>query len=464
MAFSLPLDHLIAHIRKHEDLEASRAKPGRLRRQAYSASYAAEHLMTTVRRLTRGLLMSPQLAANMFGPGPSRATGTGVFLVCSPRLRDVGGCPTSAVVETCLGDSFVQCYMLNVLERGCEPELAFAAAVLRGVVIGWAGRLKQRQDWAPALSDIASSLICLCTRVYSHGNLEALSRVQDAAGGPARRVSAALRKPPWAARVSRARCNSLPAAVMPHVSQQAGLAETVRSRPEAGEGAAEAPPAPRKRRRRGCAPQFHVSDSLEAVPLTCPDKVERRAALLYAAARLERPRAWFDGVRSESLRLEFDAGRAAAEACRGMNLRAAELGPALDRVTGFVLAACKGARVTRHVSQQDADLMQTAADSHALVLAAVDFGLALVDAMDLPRSRAAASPAHFAYVRQMSGLQQVGAMLREPSAFRRPLSFRVRAAWAASDGSAARRGGARAKSRAGSEASDIAREAQGQEI
>ena len=408
LALTLPLYDLVAYVRKQEDAEANRMEPGKLRRQTYDVRFALEQLLHAARRLTRGRRMTPRLAAQMFGPGPRQAAGPGrgVFLASSPRLRDVGGGPTSAAVEKSLSDGFVVCYMLHLLEHGSESELGSAAEVLRGAILGWAARLSQSAGplgWAPAMFDVASALICLCSGVYSAGSLEALSRVQAAADGPARRVSFALMKHPWAARARRAQSNRLPAKAIFHSAWLARPAGSLRSRPEAGGMAAEDPLEPRVRRKRRTnmkTPPADAFDAAEAVRCTRANAARQRDVAFQAAARLEPSSAWFDG--GESLRVKLIAGRAAAEECRGMNLGGAELGPAFGRIVGFLRAACREHRVLRRGSEEEAD-----------VLAAVDCGLAMADAMgSLGCCWAEALPAQPAYGRTaLSWLLQIACRL-----------------------------------------------------
>ena len=126
----------------------------------------------------------------------------------------------------------------------------------------------------------------------------------------------------------------------------------------------------------------------------------QRDVAFQAAARLEPSSAWFDG--GESLRVKLIAGRAAAEECRGMNLGGAELGPAFGRIVGFLRAACREHRVLRRGSEEEAD-----------VLAAVDCGLAMADAMgSLGCCWAEALPAQPAYGRTaLSWLLQIACRL-----------------------------------------------------
>lgn len=409
-ALALPYNALVSYVRETERKEADRevadqvgadrAEPGYGRRQIYSPEFAARTLLHTAGQLARGRRMTPQRAVEMFGPGPSSSAGPGVFLASSPRLCDRW--PTPEAVEESLSDGFVKLYLVSLLREGRESELGVAAMFFQEVLLGWADRLKRswgRLSWAPALSDIATALLCMRSEANSPGNLEALARVQNATGGVALEVAAALKAHPWEARVLNAQVCGRGAMGISHALRPGSLTGIRRSRPEEGEEAAEAPPAlAEKRRRTGASAE--ESDVSEAVRATRADDLGRRAAAFQAAARLEVSSAWLDG--GDSLLVELIDGRDTANACTGMVLGAVELGPAFLRVVGFVRAACGGEEILGRGSDKEAVLVRTA----------VECGLAMVDAMGLPHFLGGPGGRHSAQVAAAYGLTVLSGLLR----------------------------------------------------
>jgi len=430
-SLALPLEELIASAKKLEELEEEVADQNEPRQQIYPAPFAFQVLQVTVRRLSQSRRMSPQLAVEIFGPAPSSPTGDGLFLASRPRLCDVGGSPNPAEVEKCLCDGFVTCYMLDLLARGCEAELRQAAVTLVTVIDRWARQLNpSRPDWLSELSDIANAMLCVSDDRFTLSRMEALSRVQAAPRGVARKVSEALEKKPWAIKVQHAW--SVGMSEINLRPKLEALLVSVPGRQDAWEEAAQALPELRESMQRGATDalesvmwrmlsqqyksfQWQGSDADEALDVlqakallgrlrvgrglaclekpcvetlddmeaaltarvTSADIAGRRTALFQAAATLELDHhASLDDA--HAMRSTIAAVHLAAVGCRGINLGAEELSPAFERLVDFVEA-------TVAVGSVD-----VGAD---VVLAAVDCALAMADVMRLDDPSAEVSPA-----------------------------------------------------------------------
>lgn len=438
----MPLDELITYATSLEELVEAGADENELREQIYPVAFAHQVLLFTVRRLVQAKRMTPQQAAEIFGPGPSSETGPLVFLASRPRLCDIGGGPGAAEVEKCLAEGFVSCYVLDLLARGCESELRQVASIVLNVLDGWAGQLKQNLDsWAKDLSDVARALMCVGDDRFAMIRIEALSRVQNATRGVAKKVSEALDKKPWASKlqliwsVGVSEIN-----LRPKLEQ---LLASLPSRPEAWEEAADALPELRTSMQRGAtdalestmwrvlseqldsfeaqgadsdaavdvaqaltllarlrvgrglaSPEKPSTDSLNAIEaaltarVTNADIAGRRTTLLQVAAKLELD-SEADPDDVDAMRSAIEEVRKAAEECRGMRLGEEELRPAFGRLSDFAEAtAATGS-------------LDVGAD---VVLSAMDCALALAAVMEPEDPAAEDLPAMGAVTRRLTQL------------------------------------------------------------
>lgn len=441
-ALALPLEELVAYASKLEELEEEGADPNEPRQQIYPAAFASQVLMFTVRRLGHSKQMSPQTAADIFGPGPSASAGPGLFLASSPRLRDIGGGPNMAEVERCLSEGFVCFYILDLMARSCEPELRQASSTLLTVIDGWARHLNQSQsEWLNDLTDVANGLLCVSDNRFTLPRMEALARVQAATRGAARKVNEALQKKPWQNKVVHAWSIGMSEITLrPKLD---GLVASLPGRPDAWEEAAEALPELRASMQRGATdgleslmwrvlsdqyasfesqgaeadvaldvsqaqamlgrlrvgreltstdkPSTGSLDAMEAAlsaRVTNADIAGRRTVLFQAAAKLELDHE-AGPEEAEGLRSTIGAVHSAAVGCRGMRLGADELGPAFGRLLEYVEA-------TAAVGS-----LEVGAD---VVLSAVECALAVADVMAPEEPMAEVPPVMGAAILRLSQL------------------------------------------------------------
>lgn len=396
-ALQQPLDEFVATAAQLELLEEEGADPSKPRQQIYPAAFAFQVLRFTVRRLLEGQQMSLGRAVEMFKPRPSSAAGPGIFLASSPRLCDVGGGPSPLDVEKSLGDGFVACYMLDLLARGCEPELWQAASSLLRMLGEWGFWADGLPNWARELANVAHAILFVTDKSFCDDRMVALLRVQAAPHqaaphGVASMVGQALNAIPWASKAEDAL--KAGAAQIRLQSKLAALMTGIRIRPEAWEEAAEALPELRERMLCGTtgalesvmwqllSEQIALFESEGAIAdeeqdfaeahlllrrlqvgrgLACPEKPSKEQlnameAMLHgsvAAARfmVERRRELFrladdiyplaDCCLADADLIRGDVATlfVAAEKCRGMRLGAEELGPAFGMLSEFAEAA-----------------------------------------------------------------------------------------------------------------------------
>lgn len=387
---AMPLEELSIYAVKLEELEEEAEDPSEPRKQTYPAAFAFQVLLFTVKRLSQSKRMSPQMAAEMLGPpGTRSAAGPGLFLASCPRLCDAGGGPSQADVEKTLGECFVGAYLLDLLARGCESELRQAATTFLAMLSGWAAELSvSLDDWATDLTDMANAMLCVSDDRFTLVRMTALSKIQAAHRGVARKVSEAFDKKPWASKIQHAWSKGM-SEINCRPKLEALLA-SLPGRPEAWEEAAAALPELRTAMQPGATealetvmwrvlaaqhesfesgggstdgeldvaqaqvllgrlrvgrglqsiekPPEQMLDAMEAAlshRVTSADLASRQTLLFKTAAQLELD-SEASAEDSVAMRLVISTLHEAAVGCCGMRLGTEELGPALARLSQFV--------------------------------------------------------------------------------------------------------------------------------